>query len=151
MGQPLEILLLEDSTTDAEIVLRVLKKSGLDFNWRLVSDKNSFVQALETFVPDVILADNSLPQFSAINALKIIHDRSLHVAFILVTGTVSEEFAAQVIKLGADDYVLKDRMSRLPAAVDAAFRQKKAEKEKQEAQQKLIQSEERYRALVERI
>jgi len=151
MEQPLEILLLEDSATDAEIVLRVLKKSGLDFNWRLATDKNSFLQALETFVPDVILADNSLPQFSAVNALKIIQDRSLHAAFILVTGTVSEEFAAQVIKLGADDYWLKDRMSRLPAAVDAAFRQKKAEKEKLEARQKLVQSEEKYRVLVERI
>ena len=63
----------------------------------------------------MLRSDNSLPQFSATQALEIMNQRSLHIPFIPVTGTVSEEFAANIIKLGADDYILKDRMAKLPA------------------------------------
>src|SRR5204862_2480540 len=75
--------------------------------------------------------------------------RALHIPFILVTGTVSEEFAASTTKAGATDYVIKDRMARLPSAIDAALKQKKIEKEKLEAEQQVKQSEEKYRTLVE--
>src|SRR5258705_10890050 len=77
--------------------------------------------------------------------------RSLHIPFILVTGTVSEEFAANIIKQGADDYILKDRMIRLPTAINAALRKQESEKEKLMALQKLMRSEEKYRLLVERV
>src|SRR5258705_11306919 len=77
--------------------------------------------------------------------------RSLHIPFILVTGTVSEEFAANIIKQGADDYILKDRLIRLPAAIDTALRQQESEKEKLTALQNLMRSEEKYRQLVERV
>jgi PAS domain S-box-containing protein len=77
----------------------------------------------------VILSDNSLPQLNAMEALRITRQRFLHIPFILVTGTVSEEYAATIIKLGADDYILKDRMARLPSAIDAALKQRQALKE----------------------
>lgn len=133
MTEPLKILMLEDSVTDADIVQRLLAKEKMDFEFSLALNKDSFLQALDQFSPNVILADNSLPQFDAREALKIIHQRSLNIPFILVTGSVSEEFAASIIKLGADDYILKDRLVRLPAAIDAALKQQRAEKEKQDA------------------
>lgn len=151
MGEALKILLLEDNITDAELILRVLRSSEMRFQYQLATDKHSFMLQMRRFQPDVVLADNSLPQFSAGEALAFTRQDFMHTALILVTGTVSEEFAASIIKMGADDYVLKDRLQRLPAAVEAAVRHRQVEKEKLESRQKLIESEERYRILVERI
>jgi two-component system, NarL family, sensor histidine kinase NreB len=127
--ETLKILLLEDSHIDAEIIQRLLKKTKTLVEFHLAMSKEAFLEALDSFSPDVILSDNSLPRFDASEALKIVRQRSIQVPFILVTGTVSEEFAADIIKHGADDYVLKDRMARLPAAIDAALTQRKILKE----------------------
>ena len=129
MIEPLKILMLEDSATDTEIVQRLLKKEKLNFESKLAMSKEAFLQALDQFQPDVILADNSLPQFNATEALEITRQHFNHIPFIMVTGTVSEEFAAAIIKSGADDYILKDRLQRLPAAILAAINKRKAEKE----------------------
>lgn len=148
---PLKILLLEDSATDAEIIQRMLQKENSDARFSLAMNRSSFLQELESFRPDVVLSDNSLPQFNAAEALKIVRSQSLHTPFILVTGTVSEEYAASIIKQGADDYLLKDRMARLPAAIGAALRYRQVEKEKQEAAERLKKSEESHRTIMERI
>lgn len=147
----LKILLLEDSQVDAEIMQRLLVKEISTCTFRLAMNRQSFLQALDEFVPDVILSDNSLPQFNAAEALKFVRGRSLYIPFILVTGSVSEEYAAAIIKLGADDYILKDRMMRLPASIDAALRYRQVEKEKQQSIEQLKQSEEKYRSIMERI
>jgi two-component system sensor histidine kinase NreB len=129
MEQPLKILLLEDSSTDAELIKRFLLKEKMDCEFRLAIDRETFLEALDEFSPGVILSDNSMPQFNASEALKISRQRDQHIPFIMVTGTMSEEFAASIIKQGADDYILKDRMNRLPAAIETALKQRKAEKE----------------------
>jgi len=129
MNHPLKILMLEDSIIDAELIQRLLKKWDPTCKISLSSDKNTFLKALEESSPNVILSDNSLPQFSALEALQIVRQRSSQVPFILVTGTVSDEFAATIIKQGADDYILKDRMSRLPSAIEFAIKQRAALKE----------------------
>ena len=151
MEENLKILLLEDSDVDAEIVSRLLRKEVKPKEIKLAYNKETFLNGLDEFKPDLIIADNSLPQFSATEALEIIRQRMLIVPFILVTGTVSEEFAAGIIKLGADDYILKDRLARLPSAIDSALKQRRSAKEKLEAQQNLIRSEEKYRTQIERI
>jgi PAS domain S-box-containing protein len=143
----LKVLILEDSQTDAELIRRLLKKAKPECEFHLAMSQNEFLHALEHFSPDVILSDNSLPQFSALEAMKVARRKMMQVPFILITGTVSDEFAAEIIKHGADDYILKDRMVRLPAAIDAALKQKKLEKEKLEATDKLIKSEEKYRTI----
>jgi two-component system sensor histidine kinase UhpB len=130
MDEPLKILLLEDNPSDAEIVQRLLLKSGFVFDACLAVNRAGYIDALDKFQPDLIISDNTLPGFNATEALEIYHQRSLDIPFILVTGTVSEEFAVGIIKLGADDYVLKDRLQRLPTAIEAAIQKKKAEIEK---------------------
>ena len=135
MNKMLKILMVEDTASDADIELRLLKKSGLKFEYVLAMTKEDFLLHLDQFEPDLILADNTLPQFSATEALEIIRERSLHIPLILVTGTVSEEFAAGIIKLGADDYILKDRLVRLPAAIEAALKKKKAEEQLRQQQE----------------
>lgn len=143
--------MLEDSATDAELIQRLLKKQEIQLEFRLAMTKQDFHATLKEFYPDVVLADNSLPQFNATDALRIIRNISLYIPFILVTGTVSEEFAASIIKQGADDYILKDRLNRLPVAIEAAVKQKKLEYDKHAGRQRLIESEENFRRLLERI
>ncbi|WP_153800376.1 histidine kinase [Foetidibacter luteolus] len=147
----LKVLILEDNDADAELVQRLLKKSHPGWQFSIVMTKADFANALDNYVPHVIISDNTLPRFSASEALDMVKERGLLVPFILVTGTISEEFAVKIIKAGADDYLLKDRMARLPAAVDAALKQRLIEKEKIDAVKKLRKSEENYRRLVERI
>ena len=147
--EKLKILLLEDNAEDAENVQRLLKKENLNCEFRVVVTHEDYLNSLNNFQPDLILSDNSLPQFNATEALNILQQQSLHIPFILVTCPVSEEFAAKIIKAGATDYILKDRLIRLPEAIDAALKQKKIEKEKQEAEKKVRESEEEYRILVE--
>ncbi len=129
MKPNLKILILEDSSTDAELIQRLLDKEKMNAEFHVAMDKKSFLKALKEFFPDVILSDNSLPQFNATEALRITRQRYIHIPFILVTGTVSEEYAADIIKAGADDYILKDRMARLPAAIEAAIKKRKSLKE----------------------
>jgi len=147
----LKILILEDVETDAEIIQRLLIRAGSQYEFEVVFERAAYIKALQNFKPDVVLSDNAMPQFSAAEALQILQQQKTLIPFILVTGTVSEEFAAGIIKAGADDYLLKDRLTRLPVAIEAAVKQKKADREKLEAIEQLKQSEEKYREIVENI
>ena len=144
----LKILLLEDSVYDAEMIQNSLLKEQRSYEFKLVMNEEEFLTSLDQFEPDIILSDNSLPQFSAAEALKIVRERSLYIPFILVTGTVSDEFAATVIRQGADDYILKDRLTRLPMAIDVSLKQRQAEKEKLDAFNESQASNERYKIVV---
>jgi PAS domain S-box-containing protein len=147
----LKILILEDSANDADFVMQLLNDEKMNCEFRLAMNKKSFIKALSAFSPDVILSDNSLPQFDAADALKITRRLPIQIPFILVTGTISEEFAANIIMAGADDYILKDRMIRLPAAIKAAVKLRHTEKEKNETSEQLKENEEKYRTLIERV
>lgn len=147
MPEPLRILLLEDDPVDAEMVCRLLRNKRPDIEFVLALTRKDYEMALQQFRPDLILADNSLPQFDASDALRCARLLSPDIPFILVTGTVSEEYAVEMIKAGADDYILKDRLARLPAAVEAAVNQRRAWKNAQEAQEEIRRSNERFQTL----
>lgn len=129
MKPPLRILLLEDDHTDADLIQQHLIRNKLHCEVRVAMSKNEYLQSLDQYRPEVVLSDNSMPQFNSSEALHALRQRFQHVPFILVTGTVSEEYAIKMIKEGADDYILKDRMTRLPAAIDAALAQRRTLKE----------------------
>src|SRR5258706_15085928 len=133
----LRILMVEDVESDAMLVDRVLLKENIVFTRVRVESEEEFILALETFRPDVILSDHSLPQFSSIAALNIYLQRKLDIPFILVTGSVSEEFAVNSLKKGADDYVLKCNLSRLPIAIRYALRHRKHERIRKEQDETL--------------
>ena len=143
----LKILMLEDNRMDAELIQRQLLKAEPDCEFRLMMTKEAFEQSLTEFDPHIVLSDNDMPHFSAAEALVIMQQRSMHIPFIMVTGAVSEEFAAGIIKAGADDYLLKDRLLRLPAAIATAMRQKKVEREKKEADEQIKENEKNSRRL----
>lgn len=133
----LKILMLEDSSDDAFLIQRILGKDGLTFVTELVDTRDEFNEAIRRFQPDVILSDHGLPGFNSREALKIaVHERP-YSPFILVTGSVSDEFAISCLRDGADDYVLKSNLSRLPMAIRSALKKRKLEKLKREARHAL--------------
>jgi signal transduction histidine kinase len=125
--KPLNILVLEDQAEDFDLVKYALRKSGLAFESKCVESKDEFINAINTFKPDVVLSDHALPQFNSIEALKICKAMQLNSPFILVTGTVSEEFAVAALKEGADDYILKSNLARLSTAIVNALKQRELE------------------------
>ncbi|MEJ7559297.1 MAG: PAS domain S-box protein [Pedobacter sp.] len=145
----LRILHLEDSCSDADLIHRVLKKGNLEFETLLIGTKKEYLRALITFGPDIILCDHSLPSFNSYEALEILKDSYLDVPFILITANVSEEFAVDVIKKGADDYILKDRLKRLPLAIENAIEKYRFKKERQLYIDDVIKNEKRFRSLIE--
>lgn len=141
MTRELKILHIEDVQSDAELVDRILIKSGVAFNKLLVDTRDEYLKALDEFMPDVILSDHSLPAFNSLEALNILKRSGRDVPFILITATVSEEFAVSVMKEGASDYVLKDRLQRLPAAVMKAIEKKESDTERQTYLNRIFASE----------
>ena len=148
MAEPLRVLILEDSIDDAELVLRQLRRAGFDPDWRRVQREPDFLRNLEP-PPEIILADYSMPQFSALRALTLLKERDLDIPFIIISGTIGEEQAVKAMQQGADDYLLKDRPARLGEAVKRALRQRELRQERKEALAALRESEARFRRLVE--
>jgi len=121
MGKRLRVLHVEDNPLDADILARTLEKAGLDVEYSRVMTETEFLSALESS-PHVVIADYALPQFDALRALRLLKMSRPEVPFIIVSGTVGEEKATEALRLGADDYLLKDRLARLPSAVENAVR-----------------------------
>lgn len=142
MHDQLKILILEDLEDDVGLIERALNREKISFIYKRVDTQAEFLDALENFHPDVILSDHALPQFNSIDALKICRERNLTMPFLLVTGTVSEEFAVNCLKQGVDDYILKSNLSRLPNAIRNALKQREAESKKKEAELSLRQQNE---------
>jgi serine phosphatase RsbU (regulator of sigma subunit) len=120
----LRILSLEDSELDAELILRELKQGGLDFVSTRVQNGDDFARALAEFQPGLILADYKLPTFNGAQALAMARERCPNVPVIIISGAVGEETAVELLKNGATDFVLKDRIhGRLVPAVERALRE----------------------------
>jgi DNA-binding NtrC family response regulator len=112
---PVRVLILEDSPSDAELMLRELRKAGLDPTWELVDAEQDFAARLTPEL-DLILSDHALPQFGSREALQLVRSRGLDVPFIIVSGKIGEDIAVEAMRNGATDYLLKDRMARLGQA-----------------------------------
>lgn len=147
MKHSIKILHLEDNPFDVEMVERELLKGKLVFEKVVVDNRKDFIKALHEFVPDIILSDHSLPSFDSIAAMELVKQLSPDVPVILVTATVSEEFAVNILKQGAADYILKTNLQRLPAAVEAVIEKTNAIKEKEAAVAELAESYSQVRKL----
>ena len=121
--EKLRILSLEDSELDAELILRELRLGGIEFVSRRVQTRDDFEREIVTFQPDLILSDYKLPGFDGAQALAIAMERCPNVPCIIISGAVGEETAVELLKNGATDFVLKDRLTRLVPAVHRALRE----------------------------
>ncbi|TMC62960.1 MAG: EAL domain-containing protein [Chloroflexota bacterium] len=135
-GRPLRLLILEDRPEDADLALRQLRRAGFDPTWRRVEDEEGFRANLDPEL-DLIIADYHQPQFDALRALKLMQEAGLDIPFVLVSGAVGEDMAVAAVRLGAVDYVLKDRLGRLGTAVENALEQAKLRRRQQEGQKAL--------------
>jgi PAS domain S-box-containing protein len=145
MTKSLKVLLVEDRPEDAELLVREMKSGGLAFTSRRVETGPQFEEALDSFSPDLILSDYTLPGFQGTEALEIAIRKRPDTPFIFVSGTIGEERAIQALKQGAVDYVLKDNRVRLVPAIERAMRDVEERDAKRWAQHKLEESEERFR------
>ncbi|MEP7285601.1 MAG: ATP-binding protein [Chloroflexota bacterium] len=144
----MKILILEDRLPDLKLILHELKQSGIEPEYTSLYTESEFIAALNDPF-DIILADYSMPQFTALRALELVRERGLDIPIIFVTGTLSEEAAVECIKQGAADYLLKDHLARLGSAVLNTLEAKRLRAEKREADEALRQSEIRFRRLSE--
>ncbi|MEO6219590.1 MAG: PAS domain S-box protein, partial [Ginsengibacter sp.] len=149
MNSRLKILHLEDMKADADIVQRELKNAHIECEILVVDNKENYVAALNTFSPDAIFADHTLPYFNSLEALRILKETGKKIPFILITATVSEEYAVSVMKEGADDYILKDRLQRLPNAVMNAVEKYEADTKQQELVNEAAESNKKYEVIIE--
>src|SRR5438445_10745306 len=115
MAAPLRILVAEDVPDDAELIEQELRRPGLAITSRRVETEAAFRQALQQFVPDVILTDHSMPQFTAADALRIAQEAHSEAPVIVVTGSLDEETAVEYLKAGAADDIGKHHLERRPS------------------------------------
>ena len=149
MDIPLRVLVIEDSKTDYEILVRKLRKGGYDPVSVRVQTADDMRAALAEKTWDVIISDFSMPQFDAFEALEIFKQSGLDLPFIVVSGTIGEETAVKAMKAGAHDYFMKNNLQRLCPAIERELREAKTRRGRKQDAEKLIASENRYRRLFE--
>jgi len=147
--ESLRVLVVEDRAEDAELAIRELRRAEVTCETERVDSAANFRRALPSFKPDVVLADYTVPGFGGMAALEILQTEAPGIPLIIVTGSLDEETAAECIKSGAADYVLKTNLIRLPSAVRGALAFAHSQADKQAAESALRISERRFRALVE--
>ena len=149
MKTPLRVLIVEDAEFDAQVLVCHLRNGDYDPLCERVETADQLHAALENKSWDIILADYNLPNFSALEALKILQAHRLDVPFIIVSGGIGEDTAVAAMKAGAHDYVMKGNLPRLIPAVDRKLREASNRAAKRKATEALRESELRYRLLWE--
>jgi two-component system cell cycle sensor histidine kinase/response regulator CckA len=132
----IRVLFVEDRREDAELQAHELRRSGFDPLWTRVETESDYLAQLET-QPDVILSDFTMPSFGAMSALRLLREQQLTIPFIVVSGSIGEDTAVEMMKLGAADYLLKDRLGRLGPAVSRALQERRLAEEKRLAEKTL--------------
>lgn len=147
----LKILMVEDSEDDAELMARKLRKEGYTFDLKRVDNQKDLEKALATETWDLIIFDYILPRFSGREALKLVRKIGEDIPLIMVSGKIGEEEAVNMLKGGASDFVMKDRLVRLPSAVERALGDARINREQRKTEEELKKVASRYHLLAENI
>lgn len=140
----LNVLIVEDSADDTQLMLREIEQGGYSVFYERVETKADMQAALSRRPWDIILSDYSMPRFSALAALETLKASELDIPFLVISGTVGEETAIAALKGGAHDFLMKDKLARLIPAIERELRDAEARRSRREA-------ESRYQLLVERL
>ncbi|MFA4932447.1 MAG: response regulator [Caldisericia bacterium] len=149
MKPALRIVIIEDNPDDALLVVREVEHAGYAVQVQRIQTAEELREALAQGTWDLVLADYSLPHFSGTEGLAILWETGLDIPFIVVSGSIGEEVAVQVMRDGAADYVMKDQLARLGPAIERELREADERKHKRDAERALAESEKRYRLLLE--
>ncbi|MBK6377371.1 MAG: response regulator [Xanthomonadales bacterium] len=141
MDAALRVLLVEDDANDAELLLERLRDDGLAIEARQVETEDDFREALGQFEPDIVISDLNMPMFNGYRALEILRERARLVPFIFVSGTMGEDAAVMALRAGAIDYLLKERLARLPSAVTRAVQEARAALARERSEQELMRAQ----------
>jgi signal transduction histidine kinase len=137
--QPLRVLIVEDSEPDAKLVLWELRRGGYEPIHKRVETRAQMEAALEEEW-DVVISDHAMPSFSAPAALALLHEKSIDLPFIIVSGHIGEDIAVAAMKSGAHDYLLKDKLARLVPAVERELRELEVRRARRHAEEELLRS-----------
>ena len=141
----LRVLIVDDSEDDTSLIIRKLRGGGYEPQWERVDTYPAMKNALEREEWDVILCDYKMPNFSAPAALKLVQEMNIDLPFIIVSGTIGEDTAVTVMKSGAHDYLMKDKLARLTVAIEREIREAQIRRDKKNAEDNLKRSEENFR------
>jgi two-component system, cell cycle sensor histidine kinase and response regulator CckA len=151
MKKPFRVLIVEDSENDALLMANELNRGGFEADCKRVDTPKTMREALEGGSWDVVLADFRMPTFNAIDALNIVKEKKMDIPFIVVSGTIGEDTAVEAMRAGANDFFTKDKLTRLVPAVQRELKEAQLRHEHAEVQEKLEESQEKYRLLVENL
>ena len=149
MNRPLRVLIVEDLEDDAELLLNELERGGYEPVHERVDTAAAMNAALDKQDWDIVIADYSMPNFSAPAALTLLKDKGLDLPFIIVSGNIGEDVAVAMMKAGASDYLMKGKLARLIPAVERELREAVERCKRREAEQALRENEENFRLLIE--
>jgi len=139
MGQPLKVLIVEDSEIDTELVVQELRQGGFDLSYERVDRPAAFKEALERTSWDLIISDYIMPHFSEPAAIEILKKSGLDIPFIVISGKIGEETAVNAMKSGAHDYVMKDRLNRLVPSINRELKAAKERETNRQSEQEMEQ------------
>ena len=149
MKKKLKILMVEDSKDDAVLIIRNIKKDGLDPVYERVETPEEMKAALDSKEWDIVLSDYKLPQFNGLDALKLFRRKNLEIPFIIISGTIGEELAVETMRKGASDYLMKDNLARLVPSIKRELDESRTRRERKKALEDLFKSEKKFKELVE--
>jgi PAS domain S-box-containing protein len=149
MDNHLRILIVEDSENDVDLVVRQLEKANYSVEFERVETAERMGAALAHRSWDFVFSDYTMPQFSAFAALKLLQESGQDIPFIVISGTIAEETAVEIMRLGAHDYLMKDKLARLASVVKRESEDSRARNEGRLTEKALRESEARFRALIE--
>ncbi len=147
MAKPLAVLIVEDSDSDAQLIVRMLTKTGYTLTYERIETAEQMRDALQKLTWEVVISDFSMPELDGNVALKILQETGLDIPFIVVSGTMGEDTAVAMMKAGAHDYLMKGKLARLVPAVERELQQAEERRERKQAEDKLRESEKRFSAI----
>jgi len=149
LGNPLRVLIVEDSEADALLLVRELRRGGYDVAFERTDTLESLIDALDHREWDLVVSDYTMPHLSGTDALETVREKNLDLPFIFASGTIGEDIAVAALKQGASDYVFKGNLKRLVPAIERELKEAELRRERRRTEKALWESEERYRTLAE--
>lgn len=150
MGKPLMVLVVEDSEDDTLLLLRELRRGGYEPTHERVQSAREMKEALARDSWDLVVSDHSMPTFSSLSALELLRESGFtDLPFVIVSGQIGEDAAVEAMKAGAQDYIMKDNLTRLTSAISRELSEAEVRRSRRRAERALQESEERFRSLVQ--
>ncbi|TAK06411.1 MAG: PAS domain S-box protein, partial [Candidatus Manganitrophaceae bacterium] len=149
MRRPLQVLIVEDSIEDSELLIAELRRGGYEPTYERVETAEAMNAALDRQIWEIAFADYSMPDFNGMEALRLLREKGLDIPFIFVSGTIGEDTAVEAMKNGANDYIMKGNLKRLRPAVDRELREAAVRRERKWAEAALRQNEDYFQSLIE--